>query len=48
MSAGIFEGSQCKGADVTPIELLNHVPTSHDGCVNNEIESLVQKGSLAA
>ena len=48
MSADIFEGSQFKGADVTPIELPNHVPTSHDGWVNNEIESLVQKGSLAA
>ena len=39
MSAGIFEGSQFKGADVTPIKLANHVPTSHDGWVNNEIES---------
>ena len=48
MSAGIFEGSQFKGADVTPIELPNHVPTSHDRWVNSEIESLVQKGSLAA
>ena len=37
MSAGIFEGAQFKGADVTPIELPNHVPTSHDGWVNNEI-----------
>ena len=33
---------------MTPIELPNHVPASHDGWVNNEIESLVQKGSLAA
>ena len=41
MSAGIFEGSQFQGADVTPIELPNHVPTSHDGWMNNEIESLV-------
>ena len=29
VSAGIFEDSQFKGADVTPIELPNHVPTSH-------------------
>ena len=48
MSAGIFEGSPFNGANVTPIELPNHVPASHDGWVNNEIESLVQKGSLAA
>ncbi|CAM9368491.1 unnamed protein product [Ascophyllum nodosum] len=48
MSAGIFEGSPFKGEDVTPIELPNHVPASHDGWVNNEIESLVQKGSLTA
>ena len=47
MSAGIFEDSQFKGADVTPIELRNHVPTSHDGWVNTEIKFLVQKGSLA-
>ena len=33
---------------MTPIELPNHVPASHDGWVNNEIESLVQKGSLTA
>ena len=32
---------------MTPIELPNHVPTSHDGWVNNGIESLVQKDSLA-
>ena len=37
MSADIFEGSPFKGADVTPIELPNHVPASHDGWVNNEI-----------
>ena len=48
MSAGIFEGSPFKGPDVTTIELPNHVPASHDGWVNNEIESLVQKGSLVA
>ena len=48
VSAGIFEGSQFKGADVTPIELPNHVSTSHDERVNTEIETLVQKGSLAA
>ena len=33
---------------MTPIELPNHVPTSHDGWVNTEIESLVQESSLAA
>ena len=43
---GIFEGLQFKGADATPIELPNHVPASHDGLVNTEIEFLVQKGSL--
>ena len=48
VSAGIFEGSQNKGEDVTPIELPNHVPTSHDGWVNTEIEPLVQESSLAA
>ena len=48
MSAGIFEGSPFKGADVPSIELPNHVPASHDGWVNDEIQSLVQKGSLAA
>ena len=48
VSVGIFEGSQFKGADVTPIELPNHVPTSHDGWVNAEIEPLVQESSLAA
>ena len=32
---------------MTPIELPNHVPTSHDGWVDTEIESLMQKGSLA-
>ena len=48
MSGGIFEGSLFKGADVTAIELPNHAPASHDEWVNNEIESLVQKGSLAA
>ena len=37
MPAGIFEGSPFKGADVTPIELPNHVPASHDGWVNNEV-----------
>ena len=37
MSSGIFEGSPFKGADVTPIELPNHVPASHDGWVNNEV-----------
>ena len=47
MSADIFEGSPFKGAYVTPIKLPNHVPASHDGWVNNEIESSVQKGSLA-
>ena len=47
VSAGIFEGSQFKGADVIPTELPNHVLTSHDGWVNTEIKSLVQKGSLA-
>ena len=31
---------------MTPIELPNHVPAAHDGWVNNERESLVQKGSL--
>ena len=48
VSAGIFEGSQFKEADVTPIELPNHVPTSHNGWVKTEIKSLEQKGSLAA
>ena len=48
MPAGIFKGSPFKGAGVTLIELPNHVPASHDGWVNNELESLVQKGSLAA
>ena len=48
ISAGIFEVSPFKGADVKPIEPPNHVPASHVGWVNNEIESLVQKGSLAA
>ena len=33
---------------MAPIELPNHVPSSHDGWVNNDIESLVQKSSLAA
>ena len=33
---------------MTPIELPNHVPTAHDGWANTEIESFVQKGSLAA
>ena len=33
---------------MTPIELPNHVPAAHDGWVNNERESLVEKGSLAA
>ena len=33
---------------MTPIELPNHVPTSHDGWINTEIESLVKEGSLAA
>ena len=33
---------------MTPIKLPNHVPTSHDGWVNTEIESLVQESSLAA
>ena len=47
VSTGIFEGSQFKGADVTPIELPNHAPTSHDGWVNTEIEPLVQESSLA-
>ena len=48
IAVGIFEGFPFDGADVTPIELPNHVPTSHDGWVNNGIESLVQKDSLAA
>ena len=48
MSTRIFEGSLFNGADVTPIELPNHVPASHDEWVNNEMEPLVQKGSLAA
>ena len=48
ISAGIFEGFPFDEADVTPIELPNHVPTSHDGWVKNGIESLVQKDSLAA
>ena len=48
MSAGIFEGSQLKGADATPIELPSHVPTSNDGWGNTEIEPLVKKSSLAA
>ena len=47
VSAGIFEGSQSNGADVPPIELPKHVPTSHEGWVNPELESLEQKGSLA-
>ena len=46
-SAGTFEGFQFKGADATSIELPNHVSTSHDGWIDTEIESLVQKGSLA-
>ena len=48
MSTRVFEGSLFNGADVTPIELPNHVPASHDEWVNNEIEPLVQKGSLTA
>ena len=49
MSASIFEVSPFQNrADVTPIVLPNHVPAAHDGWVNNEIESLVVKGSLAA
>ena len=32
---------------MTPIEMPNHVPTSHDGWVSTEIESLVSEGSLA-
>ena len=49
MSAGIFEIFPSKNrADTTPIELPNHVPTLHDGWVNNERECLVQKGSLEA
>ena len=47
VSAGTFEDFQFKGADATPIELPNHVSTSHDGWVDTEIEPLVQKGSLA-
>ena len=43
MSTGIVEDSPFKEADVTPIELPNP-----DGWGNGEIESLVQKGSLAA
>ena len=46
--AGTFEGFQIKGADATPIKLPNHAPTPHDGWVDTEIESLVQKGSLAS
>ena len=37
MSAGIFEASPFNEADVTPIELPNHAPASHDGWVNNEV-----------
>ena len=48
MPAGIFESSQFKGADVTSIKLPSDAPTLHDGWVNTEIESLVQKGSLVA
>ena len=48
VSAGIFEGSQFKEADVTPIELPNHAPISHNEWVKTEIKSPVQKGSLAA
>ena len=33
---------------MTPIELPNHAPTSHDGWVNTEIEPLAQESSLAA
>ena len=47
VSEGTFEDSQFKGTDATPIELPNHVSTSHDGWVDTEIEPLVQKGSLA-
>ena len=45
--AGTLKGFQFKRVDATPVELPNHVPTSHDGWKNTEIESLVQKGSLA-
>ena len=42
------ESAEFKGADATPIELPNHVPASRDGRVDTEIESLVQKDSLAS
>ena len=47
VSASTFEGSHFKEADATPIELPNHVPTSHDWWVDNKMESLIKKGSLA-
>ena len=36
-SAGTFEGFQFQGTGTTPIKLPNHVPTSHDKCVDTEI-----------
>ena len=36
VSAGTFEGSQFEGADVTPIELPNHGPNSHNGWVDTD------------
>ena len=46
-SAEALEGFQFKGTGAMVVKLPNHVPTSHDGWLDTQIESLAQKGSLA-
>ena len=40
-SAEAFEGFQFKRTGAMVVKLPNHVPTSHDGWLDTQIESLV-------
>lgn len=43
----IFQGKPYNGAELSAVELPNHVPVGHDTWVNQEIGKLVEKGCLA-
>ena len=45
-SRGVFQGHQFNGAEVSQIELPNHVPEEHNLWVDTEIAKLEQKGCI--
>lgn len=46
-ATGTFQGREYAAAELTPVELANHVPPQHDAWVDAEVVTLVERGSIA-